>query len=42
VERARREGARGADVRGGGERQARCREAEARAPFIGQEGERGG
>jgi hypothetical protein len=26
-------------VREGGERRARCREAEARAPFIGWEGE---
>jgi hypothetical protein len=29
-------------VRGGRERRAQCREVEARAPFIGWEGERGG
>jgi hypothetical protein len=29
-------------VRGGGERWAWCGEAEARAPFIGQDGERRG
>jgi hypothetical protein len=29
-------------VRGGGERRAQCQEVEARVPFIGREGERGG
>jgi hypothetical protein len=42
AERAQREGARGAEVRGGGEQRAWCGEAEARAPFIGQDGERRG
>jgi hypothetical protein len=40
-ELARREGTRGAKVRGGGERRAQCREVEARASFIGWESERG-
>jgi hypothetical protein len=35
AERARQKGAQGMEVRGGGEQQARCGEAETRAPFIG-------
>jgi hypothetical protein len=35
-------GARGMEVRGGGERWAWCGEVEVRAPFIGRDGERRG
>jgi hypothetical protein len=35
-------GARGAEVKRGGERRSRCREAEVGVPFIGREGKSGG